>query len=583
MSETEKKSSVSDAIRVAVQLFGKRSISYVLLITMGRVLAGFVDLVGVALLSAFSAAALNEASNSQVDIPGISGSLLEFDVSPLKLLFAALILLTFKSALSFFLSVVLTKTLNLKVARLIKDFSERVAHADKDWTDQFSTQELHYLLTAGIRAATSGVINPVSTIIAETALLSFFLVFLITTNWVASLLCLAILGASSYSLYRILSKRQYRIGQLTGSANITSMAIFQETIHGYRELLVRGTLVKHTNKFSNIESDVSKLLTRQAVLGLLPRHVLETIVIASLGAVAIVVSAGNSTKESLLLLTIFAATTARILPSLLPLQAAFAEVQTNMGLSERFIGAFNFISPDSGKAKNDIGSNGEKGIDRTPRISCRNISYRYPHSTQNALSKISFDFEGVGWFAIDGPSGSGKSTLFDILLGIKHPVNGTVSLNGMTPREFLDVYPGICAYLPQRITTSHSSIAENVAFGEVPVDINVELVEELLIRVGLADLIDRSPKGIWDTIGELGRSVSGGQLQRLGIARCLYTSPAVLLLDESTTGLDDASQEDILNLFSELSREVQIISISHDRKIVNRASKVILLDQGHII
>jgi ATP-binding cassette, subfamily B, bacterial PglK len=574
---------VFKSVRTACGLVGSKTTALVSVLAIGKVLSGFVDLAGVALLSAFSAAALNEASNSQVKIPGFLGSIAQFSSSPMVLLFTALSFMAFKSLLSFLLSSGLTKVTNSKVSEVIFQHSEKIALADKDWTDQFTTQELHFLLTAGIRAATSGILIPASTIISESTLLCFFLLFLFSTNWLASLVSLLILSMSSLFLYRLLSKRLYKVGQLTGSANISSMALFQESVHGYRELLVRGTLLTHTRKFSEMEGKISRLLTRQSILGLVPRHILETIVIISLGAVALVVSAGHSTKESLLLLTIFAATTARILPSLIPLQASLSELNTNMGLSEKFVSFFGARQDYSSSETPRSSSETEEQVEWRSSIECREVSYRYPLAQNIALSGISFNFDGPGWFAIDGPSGSGKSTLFDLLIGIKKPTEGAVYINGMSPREFIVENPGVCAYLPQRIITSNSSIAENVAFGANFEQIDVLLVERLLRRVGLGSLLSRSPEGVWQTIGELGRTISGGQLQRLGIARCLYTNPRILLLDESTSGLDKTSQDEILSLFSELSKEMQIVSISHDRQIVRRASSVIELRDGYVI
>jgi ABC-type transport system involved in cytochrome bd biosynthesis fused ATPase/permease subunit len=568
------------SLRTACRLAGPRTTFLMSLLAFGKVLLGIVDLIGVALLSAFFAAALNEASSSQVEVPGPLGSITQFNSSPIVLLYTALFFMASKSVLSFLLSSGLTKTVNSKVSEVIFENSENIALADKDWTDQFTTQELHFLLTAGTRSAISGIILPASVIISESALLCFFLLFLFSVNWIASLVSLFILSASSLLLYRFLSKRLYKVGQLTGSGNISSMEYFQESVHGYRELLVRGTLFTHSRKFSDKEAELSQLLTRQSILGLLPRHILETIVIISLGAVATAVSVGQTTKESLLLLTIFSATTARILPSLIPLQSALSELNTNMGLSEKFMTVFGSRQHYSSLANVRNSSKKEAPVDGLIEISCSEVSYRYPSAKKLALSKISFNFEGPGWFAIDGPSGSGKSTLFDLLLGIKNPSEGDIHINGLSPREFINENPGVCAYLPQRIITSNSSIAENVAFGSNIDQIDVELVKQLLWKVGLEGLLARSPEGVWQTIGELGRTISGGQLQRLGIARCLYTSPKILLLDESTSGLDKISQEQILSLFSELSEEIQIVSISHDRRIVNRASSVIELRDG---
>jgi ATP-binding cassette subfamily C protein len=472
------------------------------------------------------------------------------------------------------------RIVNARTSQVIQTYAQDLSKTDKDKIDRYSSQEIHYLLTGGIRAALPGIINPVITIISEFTLMVMLCCLLIFTDLFSFFTVTLILGATSVLLYRLLSVRQYRIGQLTGSSAISSVATLQESIHGYRELLVRGTLSKHLQKFSLLETFISSLQTRQVILSVVPRHVLETIVIITLGLVAVIVSSSQSSKESLLVLSVFAATTARILPSLIPLQGAFSELNNNMGLSQKLQ---KLIADIKTKTASQISTKNLAEVPNVIVLECDQVSYQYPGMDDNAVSEVSLTFSGAGWFAIDGPSGSGKSTLFDLFLGIKQPQAGQIRINGNPSREFLLSNPGVCAYLPQRITTSNASVAENVAFGETKEMIDIDFVEKLLNRVGLGDLVGHSSQGVWTELGELGQRLSGGQLQRLGIARCLYTNPLMILLDESTTGLDYISQQQILDMFLDLSKTKLIVSISHDREITKRAHRVVRLDFGKVL
>jgi ATP-binding cassette subfamily B protein len=114
-------------------------------------------------------------------------------------------------------------------------------------------------------------------------------------------------------------------------------------------------------------------------------------------------------------------------------------------------------------------------------------------------------------------------------------------------------------------------------------EIDLDLVSQVLAEVGLSPIVGRSEKGLLAPIGELGGNLSGGQIQRIGIARSLYVKPKVLLLDESTTGLDPEIQESILDILSVLAKEIRLISISHDNRITLRADKVMMIHEGKVL
>jgi ABC-type transport system involved in cytochrome bd biosynthesis fused ATPase/permease subunit len=542
-------------------------------ITAARVGVGFLDLLGVFLLSQFSSAALQNGNSVSSLVPFTDS----WRMSPLTALGLALVALSTKSVMSYFLNIKLVKLLNKRCSEIIDNRSSAIADTDKEILDRSTSQNLHYTVTAGMRAGTVGVVGPLSTLISEGSLLLFFSVFLLATNVVAAALTMFILGVTSRQLHRYLSERQYRNGQLVGSANIHSLSTFQESMYGYKELLVRGNLKKSLHRFSAVESGLSELQTRQIALGTLPRHVLETVVMLSLGLIATTSLLFGDAESAILLLTLFGAATARILPSLIPLQASLSEIQVNLGRAFELDKVL--ILGGKSLALRETMMN-PRAAGNQNVLTFKSVSYRYPGAEQNALNEISFEFSGEGWFAIDGPSGSGKSTIFDILMGIRSPSTGSALINEQNPWNFVNQNAGYCAYLPQRISVSNNTIAENVAYGLHLDAIDLELVQKVMSSVGLEQIVQRSGLGLLEPIGELGSSVSGGQLQRLGIARCLYTNPSIILLDESTSGLDRETQSSILDLIEKLATKITVISISHDVNITQRASEVLRILDG---
>jgi ABC-type bacteriocin/lantibiotic exporter with double-glycine peptidase domain len=565
---------VKESVLSAAKVFGRKTMAAYWALTSARALTGLLDVIGVVLLSQFSASVLNQNSVSKVNIPFVSN----INESPFTMLSLALVCLSLKSFCSYLINLALIKLLIQRCSQIIELGALSISDTEYDLLSQYGSHKLHYLLTAGIRANTYGILYPLSIIVSEGTLLLLFLLFLFATSAVSALLTICILGLSSTILHRFLSGRQYRNGQLAGSAAIRSFARFQDLIHGFKELSVNGNLISSIRTFSSIEVETSKIQTNQTALAVLPRHVLETVVMISLGVIGFISSRFNGVNSTLVLITIFGAATARILPCLIPLQSSMAELQTNLGKSSEI----SIIKKLGGKTieQNRIKKN--VSISSTHKLSVRfnEVSYRYPLSDIDAVSEMTFDFSGNGWFAIDGPSGSGKSTIFDLLMGVCTPQIGGVFIGGTDPWSFIRANPGFCSYLPQRISVINGSIAENVAFGVSINNIDLVKVTELLDLVGLDSLALRLKKNPTEPIGELAGNVSGGQLQRLGVARCLYSKPSIILFDESTSGLDSSSQKSILDLIEHISKTCMVVSISHDKRISDRASQIVRINSG---
>jgi len=567
----------STAIRNAISLVGNDTAVKTGLLTSARVGTSVLDLIGVYFLGSFSSAALNDEGTSAFALPLLPN----FQLSPLLSLSIALIALTLKSGSSYLLQLLLVRNLNRRCSEIINEVSLKLEYAEKEDIDSLPSQALHYNSTAAIRAATVGILIPASTLFSEGILLLLFGFFLFSTNVLAATVSTLFLGVTSYQLHRILSKRQYVLGQRAGSAGISSLAIFQEMLFGYRELFVRGNLTTSISNFTAIETEISNIQTKQIALSTLPRHVLESTVMLILGLIATISIVYQDIQSAIVLLTIFGAATARILPSLIPLQASLAEIQTNLGKAH----SIRFIETSDNKIHHQFVPT-QQQAQRTSdevRLTFNQVYYRYPDVDKWALESITFDFRGFGWFAIDGASGSGKSTIFDLLMGVRTPTHGEILLNNRNPWRFIKDNPGYCSYLPQKISVSNRSVAENIAYGTPLDQIDLEKVRNLLSMVQLDSLIGRSSKELFEPIGELGNKISGGQLQRLGIARCLYTNPKVILLDESTSGLDDASKSSVLDLIEQLSTQLMIISISHDMRITQRAAVVLKIRDGKVV
>jgi ABC-type multidrug transport system fused ATPase/permease subunit len=171
----------------------------------------------------------------------------------------------------------------------------------------------------------------------------------------------------------------------------------------------------------------------------------------------------------------------------------------------------------------------------------------------------------------------------DVILGVLHPQTGEILISGTDPETAVNNWPGAISYVPQETYIADASIAQNVALGFPPEQINLELVKESLKRAQLSDFIESLENGLDTEVGERGTQLSGGQRQRLGIARALYTKPKLLILDEATSSLDAETEQAISSSIQSLKSDVTLIVIAHRLSTIKEADIVHYIESGRII
>jgi ATP-binding cassette subfamily C protein len=215
-------------------------------------------------------------------------------------------------------------------------------------------------------------------------------------------------------------------------------------------------------------------------------------------------------------------------------------------------------------------------------VEVNRVQFRFQKSDSETLSDISFTIPAGSQAAIIGSSGSGKSTLADLILGLLEPSSGYVLINGTNPRDLIKSQPGLLGYVPQKPGTVRGTIAENIALG-----IELEDIDELKLAKSISDanltsFIGSLPMGVNTDIGKRKDELSGGQLQRIGLARALYTEPKLLIMDEATSALDADSENEINKALDKMRGKVTVILIAHRLNTVQRSDIVFYLDRGKI-
>jgi ATP-binding cassette subfamily C protein len=220
-------------------------------------------------------------------------------------------------------------------------------------------------------------------------------------------------------------------------------------------------------------------------------------------------------------------------------------------------------------------------IEFKKNVCFESVDFEYPGESGGVLHGLSLHIEKGQSVAFVGPSGAGKTTAVDLLLGLLEPQSGKISVDGVTLTSGdIRSWRRNFGYVPQSIYLSDDTIKNNIAFGELPDQIDASRIDAVVEQAQLADVLARLPEGLDTVVGDRGARLSGGQRQRIGIARALYRNPPILILDEATSALDNETEREITRAIRALSGSKTVILIAHRLSTIAHCDQIVFLVDG---
>ena len=314
----------------------------------------------------------------------------------------------------------------------------------------------------------------------------------------------------------------------------------------------------------------------------LPRFAFEILIaFVFLVLVFVMLDAKKDTVDIIQYLGVFAIASFRIIPGASRILTSyqmikFLEPSVKLLLQE-------FDSKDnSHMKKNYQPKDSSKPLKFQREINLTNLSFSYPIRKEFSLSKISMTIKKGDFIGIIGETGSGKSTLVNLLIGLLKPSEGKVEVDELNINSNLLEWYKKIGYVPQSVYLTDDSVRKNIAFGLRENNIDDALIRKAVEKASLNKFLNELPTGLETIVGEKGIRLSGGQQQRIGIARALYRDPEILILDEATSSLDQATEKKIMESIQFLKRKKTLIIITHRLVTVKNCDKIFFIDKGKI-
>jgi len=546
-----------------------------------RVAANFLDITGLAgialLATSFGAFATSGGSVAPLNIPVIGEvTINERAAVVISLAIAGTFLL--KSAFSIFLNL---KT-SLFVASLEADFSKTLAkdyfmggsEGELGFSDSLSEFQNISMASAG---ALSSFINARIAAISEIALLIGMIGSFLFINPIAALAMFFYLGSVLWALSQFVTKRirSNGLNQMKGSK--TSLESSRDLFGVRREVRASGELNFWISKFAAGRAQSASSGAIVSTLNGLPRYVIETSLILGIFAFLAGIVVFSDLPSQAVTIGVFMAGGLRVVASLLPLQASINTMINGANQGKFALERLKVIFDRENDPDHITTSKYENG--QALGLHFDQVSFGYS-AGMPVVREISFEVKEGEKVALVGPSGAGKTTTFELATGFRLPTAGVLTLAEVSPRSLLEHGDGVIGIVPQRPHLVSGTLSENVSLASLE-NTNLDKVASCLSVAGLAAFssAEKLAMNIQPDSGQL----SGGEIQRLGLARALYRNPGILFLDEATSALDAETESEINKVLDGLKGQMTIFLIAHRLSTVKNADKIIYMNNGAIV
>jgi len=427
-----------------------------------------------------------------------------------------------------------------------------------------------------------GLILPVVALISDFIIFISISMLLLFYSLTTSIIAIILFSITSYIIFRLTSFNLKTIGTLRQFHSAKMIKQVNEGLGSIKEIILYKLQNFFLKKFISHNNEYAKSGKLKNIITDLPRIILEFVTVAVfISAIFFLIKQGKSISEVMVVLGVFAFASFRLLPSIVKLIKSFQTIKYNLPVLYLILRELkNVNDPILKDNKNEI-SIENKFEFQNLELKNLNYSYNLNDEVKNVLTDVNLIINKKDKVGIQGESGSGKTTLINLIIGLLNNYEGEIILNGQKLEKNILNLQNKIGYIPQSVYLADESILFNITL-EDEKNVNFEKLKRILNTVELGNFVDKLPDKIHTIIGERGSKLSGGQCQRIGIARALYREPSIIIFDEATNALDKTTENKILSTIFNKNPEKTIIIISHNKSTLKYCNKIFEMNKNKL-
>lgn len=374
------------------------------------------------------------------------------------------------------------------------------------------------------------------------------------------------------------SKRMRVIGLRITYTKTVMLKSVQQFFGGYKEILASERKSLVDKNYNAGSAEYSKAFLTASVLGAIPNYLSQGIIMSAIFVyISIIARWGADVFRMIPTLATFALAAVKLIPLAGGVSGTYIAIKMDIPAID-ILYKFVYREPVDiecidNDIKNDVGFvEGD--------IVLENVSFRFPDSNQYLFNNVSLLIKRNSSIALIGSTGAGKSTLVDLILGLEEVESGTIRIGNYDIKNNGILLRKNVGYIPQKIYLFDASIRENIQFGCE--EYGDKHIWDCLKAACIDNFVKELPNGLDTICGENGVRFSGGQQQRIGIARALYSKPSILIFDEATSALDERTEADVVSAIDSLAGKKTIIIIAHRLSTIKKCDHVYEIKNGQI-
>lgn len=430
---------------------------------------------------------------------------------------------------------------------------------------------------------TSGYILQGMQLLSNTLSIIAILGFIVYLNPLLALMTATVLCGVYVAIYLSVKRTLDRNSKILVKSTEATYRLASESFGGIKDIKLKGSEETFKRLFFPRLLDQARCNAATQCISTLPKYALEVVAFGGIILLMLVmILSGQSTTSIIPVISAYVYAGYRLMPAMQQMFAGVSNFKMALGPLNTIYGSV--ATDDAVPAEEKIKAAEKMKFEKKFQI--EQLSYHYTGYDKLVLKDINLTVNHNEIVGVIGPTGAGKTTLIDVILGLLKPTSGKMSVDNvdLDSKTAVASWQRSMGYVPQFIYLSDSTIKENIAFGEDPEKIDLARVEYAAKVAAIHDFIDGElSDGYHTVVGERGVKLSGGQIQRIGIARALYRNPSILVLDEATSSLDSQTEAEVMQAIYNMKDKITIIIIAHRLSTVACCDRVFLMKAGEIV